>query len=324
MSSLRVFVDFATPPDVLTLLREGTAGHELVFPKKPVTSVLAKAEPDPQFGSVDVAFGQPDLQSIHETQRLRWIHVSSSGITRYDTPEFRAQMESRGILVTNSATVYQEACAEHALSFMVAQSRNLGLALRTRTANGTDTWHALRASCVPLRGQTVLILGYGAIASRLTELLRPFEVKILAFRRHPRGDEGVPVIDASQLNTALASADHIVNILPDSPQTRRFFDTDRFAAAKKGAIFYNIGRGVTVDQDALVGALRSGRLGAAWLDVTEPEPLPDNHPLWAESRCYVTPHTAGGHANETLTLVRHFLDNFKRYVDGKPLRDRVM
>jgi phosphoglycerate dehydrogenase-like enzyme len=93
---------------------------------------------------------------------------------------------------------------------------------------------------------------------------------------------------------------------------------------KPGAVFYNIGRGTTVDQDALLAALRSGKLAAAWLDVTEPEPLPDDHPLRAEANCFITPHIAGGHANEAETLVRHFLENFKRYQDGSPLLDRVM
>ena len=122
----------------------------------------------------------------------------------------------------------------------------------------------------------------------------------------------------------LAEADHVVNILPDSAETRHFFDAARFSAIKPGAIFYNIGRGTTVNQDALLDALRSGRIGAAWLDVTEPEPLPDDHPLWAEPNCFITPHVAGGHTDETKTLVRHFLKNFERFVRGEPLLDRVM
>jgi phosphoglycerate dehydrogenase-like enzyme len=93
---------------------------------------------------------------------------------------------------------------------------------------------------------------------------------------------------------------------------------------KPGAIFYNIGRGATVDQEALVAALRSGRLGAAWLDVTDPEPLPPGHPLLRAPNCFITPHTAGGHHNEFEMLARHFLDNFRRFINGAPLRDRVM
>ena len=325
MEKLRIFVDFAASPDVLTLLREGAKGHQLVFPEKPAYSVLAKPERDPQFATVNVAFGQPDPVAIAEASQLKWIHVSSSGITRYDTPEFRALMAQRHIVVTNSASVYNEACAAHALSFMLAQARKLPLALKTRTAGGTPTWHAVRASCRTLRGETVLIVGYGAIGKRLAELLRPFDMKVIAYRRKARGDEGVPVITEDQLARTLANGvDHIVDILPESAGTLHFFDAARFATVKPGAIFYNIGRGTTVDQDALLEALRSGRIAAAWLDVTEPEPLPDDHPLWAAPNCFITPHVAGGHADEAKTLVRHFLKNLDRFVQEKPLLDRVM
>ena len=324
MESLRIYADLALPPDALELLRAGTAGHTLVFPAKPITSVLAKGEPDPQFATVDVAFGQPDVQSVAEAARLRWIHVSSAGITRYDTAEFRALVAGRGIAVSNSSGVYDEACAVHALSFMLAHARKIPLGLRTRVSNADPKWQALRDASSTLRGETVLLLGFGAIAKRLAELLRPFGVKLVAFRRRPRGDEGMPVVTEAGLRAALAEADHVVNILPESAATRRFFDGARFAQLKPGAVFYNIGRGATVDQDALLGALRSGHIGAAWLDVTDPEPLPDPHPLWAEPNCFITPHVAGGHSGEACTLVRHFLENLGRFTRGAALMDRVV
>ena len=325
MEKLRIFADFAMSPDVLKMLRNGTRGHQLVLPEKPAASVLTKSERDPQFSTADVAFGQPDTQAIAEAQRLKWIHVSSSGITRYDTSEFRALAAQRNIAVSNSASVYNEACAAHVFSFMLAHTRKLPIALETRAAGGTPAWHAVRSACRTLRGETVLIVGYGAIGKRLTELLRPFKMKVTAYRRKARGDERVPVITEAQLTDTLAGGvDHIVNILPESAETRHFFNAARFSAIKPGAVFYNIGRGTTVDQDALLDALRSGRLAAAWLDVTEPEPLPDAHPLWSEPNCFITPHVAGGHADEAKTLVRHFLKNLKRFVRGEPLVDRVM
>jgi phosphoglycerate dehydrogenase-like enzyme len=325
MSALRIFVDFAPAPDVLELLQQDTRGHQLVFARTPASSVLAKPEPDPQFPTADVAFGQPDPQAIESAGRLKFIQVSSSGITRYDHPQFRTLMAERQIAVCNSASVYSEACALHALSFILGQARNLPLGLKTRTANGTDTWHALRAACTPLSDQTVLIVGFGAIGKRLAEMLAPFHMKVFAYRRKPRGDEGIPIITPGGLARALAKeADHVVNILPDSAETRCFFDAARFSNMKPGAVFYNIGRGTTVDQDALQAALHSGRLKAAWLDVTDPEPLPNHHPLWAEPNCHITPHIAGGHTGEAKTLVRHFLRNLHRFVQGEPLLDRVM
>ena len=324
MDKLRIFVDFAVTPEVLELLQAGTRGHELVFAKVPASSVLSKSERDPQFATVDIAFGQPEPDAVAEARQLKWIQISTSGITRYDNPQFRALMAERKIPATNSASVYNEACAVHALSFMVAQARRLPLALRCRTGNGSETWLEIRRSSGTLRGETALILGYGAIGKRLAELLHPFDMKVTAHRRNPRGNESVPMITEAQLPGALADARHIINILPDSAATRGFFNTRRFAMMRRGAIFYNIGRGTTVNQDALLDALHSGQVGAAWLDVTEPEPLPEKHPLRKEPNCFITPHVAGGHNGEDETLVRHFLKNFERFVKGETLLDRVM
>ena len=324
MAKLRVFVDFIAAPDLMDMLRVGTEGHELVFPQQPVSSVLAKAEPDPRFTNVDIAFGQPDPGAVEQAQGLQWIHISTSSISRYDNPKFRQLVAERKIAITNSASVYQQACAVHALSFILAQTRQLPLAIESRPPGGTSAWHALRNSVRTLRGETVLIVGYGAIGKRLTELLRPFEMTVLAYRRKPRGDEAVTVIAAADLGASLARADHVIDILPDSLETRHFFDATRFKLLKPGAIFYNIGRGATVEQEALLEALRSRRIAAAWLDVTEPEPLPNEHPLRREPNCFITPHIAGGHVGEARTLVRHFLDNFECFVRGDPLLDRVM
>jgi phosphoglycerate dehydrogenase-like enzyme len=89
-------------------------------------------------------------------------------------------------------------------------------------------------------------------------------------------------------------------------------------------VFYNIGRGSTVSQSALDSALRTGRLSAAYLDVTDPEPLPPDHLLWTSPNCFITPHIGGGHGDETITLVRHFLENLRHYEADQPLKDRIV
>jgi phosphoglycerate dehydrogenase-like enzyme len=125
---------------------------------------------------------------VAEAGRLKWIHVSSSGITRYDNRQFRSLMAERKIALSNSASVYDEACAVHVLSFMLAQARNLPRALKSRVANGSDAWHALRGGASTLRGETVLIVGFGAIGGRLAGLLGPFDMKVTACRRKARGN----------------------------------------------------------------------------------------------------------------------------------------
>jgi len=322
---MRIFVDVPLTQEAMKLLQDSILGHQLVLPNNPTKSVLEMAKWDENISNAEVFFGQPDPLFIEKANNLKWIHVSSSGITRYDNPFFRNLVAKRNIVVSNSAMVYNEQCAMHVLCFILAQARNLPYSLKTRVESGTKTWHDLRASCVPLQGQTVLIVGFGAIGKRLAELLEPFHMNVLAYRRKPRGDENVPVLSNEQLTNILsAQADHIVNLLPYSQETHHFFDEARFANVKRGSIFYNIGRGTTVDQTALVKALRSKVLKAAWLDVTDPEPLPDNHPLLSEPNCFITPHVAGGDSDEVMKLVKHFIGNLHRFSKGEKLLDTVM
>ncbi len=320
----RIFCDSPLNDRAARLLKEGTAPHELIIPQRRPASILAKPEPDPAFALADIAFGQPDLESIARSENLRWIHISTAGFTRYDTPEFRAMVLERGLIVTNSSSVYAKACAEHVFAFMLAQSRRLPQALQSEAANGDAEWLRLRSESVSLHGQNLVILGFGGIATELVKLLAPFEMNITAMRRNPRGDEGFPTVTVDGLPAALATADHVINILPDNAASQNFIEASRLAQMKPGAVFHNIGRGTTVDQDALLDALRSGHLAAAWLDVTEPEPLPADHPLRHEPNCFITPHIAGGHGDESGTLVRHFLSNLKCYTAGAPLADRIM
>lgn len=324
MPEFQIFADPKLDREIVEVLRRGVAPHHLILPATVASSVLSQAEADPAFASADIAFGQPLLESIYESSRLKWIQVSSAGFTRYDTPEFRQYVKEKGMVVTNSSRVYAEACAEHVFSFMLAEARRLPASLALRVPNGDPKWVALRDSYRPLRGQRVLILGYGGIAKQLVKMLAPFEMEIVAMRRSPRGDEGVTVIAPDQVAPELALADHVINILPDNSESVGYFDSKKFSQMKPGAVFYNIGRGTTVNQDDLYDTLKSGHLRAAWLDVTVPEPLPNDHRLWTLENCHITPHTAGGHGNESLTLVNHFLENFRRYLEGKPLLDRIM
>ena len=131
------------------------------------------------------------------------------------------------------------------------------------------------------------------------------------------------MVAEAELAEALGLADHVVNLLPDNPSTESFMGPERFSQMKPGAQFYNVGRGTTVDQGALIAALRAGTLGAAYLDVTVPEPLPPEHELWTTPNCFITPHTAGGRHDQDEALVRHFLANLRCYEKGQELRDRV-
>lgn len=274
--------------------------------------------------SADVAFGQPPVAEVARAARLKYVQLTSAGWARYETPEVLGAMKARSGVICNASSVFAEPCAQHALAFMLSEARRLGEMWRgpdpraRRWASG-----ALREECRLLGEQQVVLVGYGAIARRLVELLAPFRMTIRAFRRNVRGDEVVRTYPIIAVDELLPDADHVVNILPGTASTARFFDARRLSLIKPSAVFYNIGRGSTVEQPALAERLRGGKLRAAYLDVTDPEPLPPEHELWGLPNCYISPHSAGGFSGEDRVQVAHFVGNLTRYIAGERLIDRV-
>ena len=299
-----------------------TANYRVFFGPQP-TSNLDPGIVDPRLAESDIAFGQPDVGQCIESHRLKWIHLSTAGYTRYDRDDLRAALKSRGAILTNSSSVYAEPTAQHALAFMLALSRNLLLSDANQRTDCAWPQHPTRRKCYLLTGQSALLLGFGTLASRLAELLAPFHMDLCALRRSPRGSEPIPVHAMDKLDDLLPRFDHVIDTLPGSPETNKIMNDARFAKMKPGSRFFNIGRGTTVDQPALIRALASNHLAAAYLDVTDPEPLPPNDPLWKAPNCHITPHTAGGFDDELGGLTRHFLGNLKLREAGEALRDKV-
>jgi phosphoglycerate dehydrogenase-like enzyme len=321
---MRIWCNISYSGEPATILREGLAKHEPVFPQKLISLNLHPGESDPSLHACEVAFGQPDPEAIMRSSRLRWVHLNTAGYERYDRADLARALHARGAMLTTSSGVYDEPCAQHLLAMMLALSRQLPDALENqRSAQG---WPAaeIRARSFLLTGQTVLLIGFGAIGQRLAELLAPFHMRLMAVRREVRGDELVPTYRNDRVDELLPQADHVINILPGGAGTAAFFDRRRLALLKPSAIFYNVGRGGTVDQTALVEMLTQHHLAAAYLDVMSPEPLPREHPLWRAPNCYLTPHTAGGHADEFIRIVRHFLANLGRFERGERLMNQVI
>lgn len=314
--------DFASDQaDERDLLIRGVAGHR-----------LAMFEPDQDgregnsrtaLETADIAFGYPDAEATMSCPRLRWVHLHSAGFTSFDRAEIKQTLIARGTVVTNSSAVYDEPCAQHLLAMILSLARGLPVALDAQ--RGAKSWRmdGMRPELHLLNGQRVLILGFGAIARRLVELLQPLKMNIVAVRRQESEHDSVRIVKSSAVDEFLPLADHVVNILPANEQTRNFLNAARLGRLKRGAFVYNIGRGVTLDQAALIKELSAGRIAAAYLDVTEPEPLPPTHPLWTTPNCYITPHIGGGFAREKEQQVNHFLNNLRRFERGDPLLNRI-
>ena len=323
-SSLNLWSNAPIDEPATVLLRAGAAGHRLTLASLPALVGSKSAAAGVVDHTTQVVFGQPEPASLLENRNLRWVHLSSAGYTRYDREDLREDFRARGVALTNSSHVFDEPCAQHLAAMILSLARQLPQCLDNQ--RGEQGWPLLerRLGSRLLDGrQLVLLYGFGAIARRLAEILAPLGLRLVGVRRRPAGDEGIPTATEAEADALLGQADHVVNMLPDNAGTRGFFGRERFSRCLPGARFYNIGRGTTVNQDALLEVLREGRLDAAYLDVTEPEPLPPEHPLWHEPRCFITPHSAGGHADESQRLVGHFLNNLRIFESGGKLLDRV-
>ena len=323
MKPLTIWTNFKLPEISQKLLQDSLGEHRLVLAKSLSESNLSKSGPDPLLAECDIAFGQPDPQQIIDLKNLRWVHLSSAGYTRYDRDDLHVAMKSRGAIMTNSSSVFDEPCAEHVLAMMLALARELPGILECSRTEHTWPTKTYRAGCYLLKGQTALIVGFGAIGRRLSELLQPLGMNLVGVRRKIQGNESIRMATIDQLDELLPTADHVINILPASKSTAGTFNLNRIMKMKRSAIFYNIGRGDTVDQFALREALETNRIAAAFLDVTTPEPLPPDDALWTTPHCYISPHTAGGHKDEFERLIKHFAENLTHFERNEPLRDQI-
>src|ERR1017187_1953629 len=171
-----------------------------------------------------------------------------------------------------------------------------------------------------LTGKTVVLVGHGAIGKEIERMLAPFRVEMLRVARTPRTE---PLVHAvSELNGLLPRADVVILILPLTAESRGLIGAQQLGLMRQGALLVNAARGPIVDTDALVEALNSGRIRAA-LDVTDPEPLPEGHPLWSCPNLLITPHVAGSSPQFAPRSLSNAAAELRRYIDGAPLENAV-
>ena len=236
---------------------------------------------------------------------VRWVQLPSAGV------ELWLDRIDRERQWTSAAPAFGRGVAEHALTLMLAGTRRLHEFARART------W--TRPEIHRLEGATVAIIGTGSIGRALIELLEPFRVEVLAVTR--RGRDGTLPIE--RVGEVWPRAQFVVIAAPATAATRHLVGADELAAMRDDAWLVNVARGALVDTDALVRALAEGSIAGAALDVTDPEPLPDGHPLWTEPRALITPHVA----NPDVTLMRDLAElageQVRRLVAGEPLLSPV-
>jgi phosphoglycerate dehydrogenase-like enzyme len=217
---------------------------------------------------------------------------------------------------TSAKGAYAEPVAEHAVALLLAGLRQLPARARARA------WG--EPAGVSLFDQAVTVIGGGGIATALLRLLEPFRTQVTVVRQRAEPLAGATrTIGADRLPEALAGAQAVVLTLALTPRTRGLISRAELAAMKRDAWLVNVARGGLVDTGALLDALRSGKIGGAALDVTDPEPLPSGHPLWNQPNCLITPHTADTEEMTRPLLASRIAENVRRLTAGQELVGRV-
>jgi phosphoglycerate dehydrogenase-like enzyme len=244
-------------------------------------------------------------------KRLRFIQSFTAG---YEG--LQAHGVPPGVVVANAGDSWSPAVAEHGMAILLALVKCLSHAVRNQPRRAWDRSHVARMGT--LEGQTLAIVGFGSIGREFARRAKPFGMYVIGVSRSARPD---PLADevrpASELHAVLARADVVLVAAPHTPATDKLIGAAELAACKRGAILLNVARGGLVDQRALAAALRSGHLGSAGTDVTDPEPLPADDPLWDCPNLLITPHCAGANgAVGRNRLARFVAENVARFVAG--------
>ena len=285
---------------------------------------------------VEILYGWAGpVREAHHFPNLRWIQTHSAGVDfLLDKPVWQSQ-----VLITNLSGVHAVPMAEHVLAMMLAFRWNIPTMerLKVRAKWPQGRWD--RFARPELRGSTLGIIGYGAIGRELARQAQALGMRVLAANRsghrHPqRGfnepgvgdpDGTIPekMFTTAQLKQMLPECDYVASAVPLTGETRHLMNAGAFAAMKKSAYFFNVGRGQVVDEAALVVALEQGQLAGAGLDVFEQEPLPPESPLWRLEQVIISPHVSGFTPQYDTRASALFAENLRRYLSQEPLLNLV-
>jgi phosphoglycerate dehydrogenase-like enzyme len=249
---------------------------------------------------------------------VRWVHFVSAG-----QEGFAAAGMPPGIIVTHPAGAISPTVAEHAMALLLALARRVP---EIAAATGRHAWdRSMSAQVTTLEGAVLAIVGFGSIGREIARRARGFGATIVAVTRTPKPSElADEILPLAALHEVLGRADAIAVAIALADRTHHLMGRAEFAACKKGALFVNVARGGIVDQAALGDALRSGRIGGAGLDVTEPEPLPGDDQLWACPNVLISGHFSGsGSLLSERRLADGAGDNLERFVAGRPLAHQL-
>jgi phosphoglycerate dehydrogenase-like enzyme len=262
-----------------------------------------------------VDFGLKSIEgAIEAGDDLKWVTTAATGVDGWPL----ALLEKRKLVLTNGAGVGAIPISEYVVMGLLAGIKGLPELVR---AQDRREWLKRPPSLATMHGKRALIYGYGGIGRAIGERLRPFGVSVTGVRRNPGDEPGV--IAVTDWEARLPETDLLILSVPLTGATSALVGKAQLAALPEGAWVANIARGGLIDEGALIGALKSGHLGGAYLDVTETEPLPPESELWSLPNVVLTPHSSWATEHLMERAAEIFLDNFDRYRRGAALRNVV-
>lgn len=295
-------------PGPMAYLREQFPEFEfLSYPRnaKVPDEVLARAE---------VLMNYGDKSQIAPAKNVRYIHTISAGIDGYIDEVDRCH--GSALPVTNGAGVYSDAVGEHVIALLLAVVHGIVPSVRNMAEK---QWPAI-PMLGNVNGKAIAVLGTGDIGNNAARICAAMGARVLGFKLHacePFPPYSEIYTGGDGLDALLPQADAVLVCLPGSPFTKDMLDARRIGLMKAGSVLVNIGRGSIVNTEALMEALRSGHIAAAGLDVTDPEPLPPDHPLWTCPNVLITPHISGLGASKQ-KHAEWFAENLRAYLEGRP------
>ncbi|MBC3758599.1 D-2-hydroxyacid dehydrogenase [Hyunsoonleella sp. SJ7] len=260
---------------------------------------------------------------ISKGKNLDYIHITSAGIDRCASIP---GIKTSHWIATNNAKVSSETIAEHSIAMMMALARRLPMFDGLKTNSDWNRGNAPDApKAISLKGKTLLVLGLGGIGSQIAKRANSLGMRVIGTRNSSRtGPDYVDYVGLSDETQELAKqADIVINALPLTDKTTGIVSTEFFNNLKEGSYYLSVGRGKTTDTNALIDALKSGKLSGAGLDVTDPEPLPEGHELWGMPNVIITQHTAGRSDLSRRNALMITRENLRRYIRGEKLLNMV-
>ncbi len=300
----------------------------------PLELIALPADPEARLSETDCArldlaffssdvfpkFSRQFFSTVRKAPALKWLHVFNAGI---DHPIY-TEMLQRGVRLTTSAGSTALPIAQTAITGLLMLARNFP---RWLVAQQERRWDPMRPPDFPrdLVGQTAVVFGLGSIGSEIARLAQALGLKVIGIRRSPlqAGDPVDELHTPDKLPQLLPHCDWLILASPLTAETRGLIDAAMLARLPKGARIINIARGEIIDETALIAALREQRLGGAYLDVFETEPLPPESPLWELPNVLVTPHNSAAAAGNDERVYRMFLGNLECWHQDKPLVNEV-